>query len=116
MHVIAALGLLAARLGEQPTLFADAQPTADTLVAMREPPVGHLPAADQVFRLLWLRSFHRPILVQLKRQGGRTSVQLKALDRAWSLTPEGFRAGYFGHRNQERITIRPGEPGIRRQT
>ena len=74
-------------------LIAEARYVADILRAMGEPPIGHLPAGDQVFRFLWLRSFHRPFLVQVEKRGEDTTLLLKALDRPWSASPDGIHVG-----------------------
>ena len=60
---------------------------------MGEPPIGQLPPGEQVFRFLWLRSFDRPILVQLLKEGNTISVLFKALDSPWYANPDGVHIG-----------------------
>ena len=74
-------------------LVAQGQPVADILRAMGEPPIGQLPPGNQVFRFLWMRSFHKPFLVQVDRQGDVTGLLVKALDSPWSAAPEGVHVG-----------------------
>jgi len=77
----------------RPQLVAEAQYVGDTLRAMGEPPIGHLAAGDQVFRFLWLRSFHPPFLVQVERRGEDRVLLVKALDSPWSASPDGIHVG-----------------------
>ena len=65
-------------------LIAEAQFVSDILRVMGEPPIGHVPPGDQVFRFLWLRSFHKPFLVQVEKRGDVAELVVKSLDGPWS--------------------------------
>ena len=85
-------------------LIAEAQFVADILHAMGEPPIGQLPTGDQVFRFLWLRSFHRPFLVQVERRGEDRALLLKALDSPWSASPDGIHVGALTVTQRKAVT------------
>src|SRR5437899_2594377 len=43
---------------------------SEHLQAMREPPLTRVAGEAEVYRFLWLRSFHRPIAIRAQRLGG----------------------------------------------
>ena len=92
LFVLAVCVLLPA-YGTTDPLAAHQQPVADVLRAMREPPIGELPPGEQVFRFLWLRSFDRPILVQVTKDHATLSLLYKALDSPWYANPDGVHLG-----------------------
>ena len=88
--------------GDVPAAASD--PVSMTLAALLEPPVGQLPEGDQVFRWTWLRSFHPPVVVTVKKQGGAATMRVKALDWPYTLGPEGARVGKLAIDRQRRLT------------
>jgi hypothetical protein len=78
--------------------------TADTLYVMQEPPIGKLAGFERAFRFLWLRSFHKPILVQVEKAGRRQLLTVKMLDRPWGLGVDGVHIGKLTHSVRRALT------------
>ena len=57
------------------------------LRAMDEPSLLSGNAFDETYRFLWLRSFHRPIVVRVWRAGDKYSLAAKELDGAGGYPP-----------------------------
>jgi len=77
---------------------------SDTLYVMQEPPIGKLTGFERAFRFLWLRSFHKPILVQVEKVGGQQFLIVKMLDRAWGLGVDGVHIGKLTYNRRRALT------------
>jgi hypothetical protein len=57
------------------------------LKAMNEPPLPSLVDEDESYRFLWLRSFHRPVMVHVWRKGDRYFTVAKRLNGRGGYAP-----------------------------
>jgi hypothetical protein len=60
---------------------------SNALSSMREPSLLTGPADAEVYRFLWLRSFHRPIAVRITRHDGAVRLHAVELDGAGGYEP-----------------------------
>jgi hypothetical protein len=108
VSVTSATLLLVAILGTPPAA-SDAprlpdEVVSDTLAAMHERPIGKLASSERAFRFLWLRSFHKPILIGIEEQGHAQFLTVKMLDRPWGIGVGGVQIGKLTHSHRRPLT------------
>jgi hypothetical protein len=78
-----------AELTDEPLQFRD-DLYSGYLKAMNELPLASLVDEDESYRFLWLRSFHRPVMVHVWRTGDRYFTVVKRLNRRSGSAPGTF--------------------------
>jgi hypothetical protein len=101
-HLLLAATVLACAAVDEPPPPLD-DPVTFALLAMQEPPVGHLAESDQAFRWVWLRSFHPPVVVRVQKQGSEASIVVKMLDKPYGAGPDGLRVSKLAINEHRRL-------------
>lgn len=97
-------GLLATPAGPQALTSVQRTVVSDTLRVMHERPFGELGASERALRFLWLRSFHRPILIRVEKQSGTQFLTVKMLDGPWRIGVDGVRLSKLTYQRRRALT------------